>query len=181
MLKGEKVILRPLKMEDLPKVNEWRNDLELIKLTQGIRFPKTKEMDVEWFGNALTDMSNKNIYFGIDELNSGVLVGLASIHNIDYVSGTALWGLMIGDEKNKGKGFGRESLGLLFGYAFNVLNLRKISGHHIEYNQSVIALHQHFHGVFEEARLIRHVYYDNRFHDVLILSLFRGDYFKENS
>lgn len=38
MINGENIILRPLKIEDLEKTHQWRNDLELIKLTQGIRF-----------------------------------------------------------------------------------------------------------------------------------------------
>jgi len=68
MLIGKNIILRPLKMEDLPKTNEWRNDIELIKLNQGIRFPKTLEMDKDWFNHVLRDTSNRNIYFGTDEI-----------------------------------------------------------------------------------------------------------------
>jgi len=33
MLIGEKIILRPLKMADIEKTHEWRNNIELIKLT----------------------------------------------------------------------------------------------------------------------------------------------------
>lgn len=49
MLKGDKIILRPLKITDLDKTIQWRNDIELLKLTQGIRFPKTHEMEKAWF------------------------------------------------------------------------------------------------------------------------------------
>jgi len=178
MLIGKNIILRPLKMEDLPKTNEWRNDLELIKLTQGIRFPKTLEMDEDWFNHVLRDTSNRNIYFGIDEIESGEFIGIIQLSNIDYVSGTAIWGLVIGDRKKRGKNYGFDSLSLLFDYAFNVLNLRKISGYHTIFNHAIIAIHKKFNGVFEEARLINHIFVDGKYHDVLILSLFRDDYLR---
>ena len=104
MLIGEKIILRPLKIEDLEKTHEWRNNLELIKLTQGIRFPKTMEMDRDWFNQALNDKSNRNIYFGIDEIETGEFIGIIQLNGIDYISGTANWGFMIGEINNQGKG-----------------------------------------------------------------------------
>lgn len=103
MLIGEKIILRPLKIEDLEKTHEWRNNLELIRLTQGIRFPKTLEMDRDWFNYALNDKSNQDIYFGIDEILTGEFLGIIQLNNIDYISRNANWGFMIGETKIKVK------------------------------------------------------------------------------
>lgn len=69
MLIGERIII-----EDLEKTHKWRNDIELVKLTQGIRFPKTFEMDKEWFDNALNDTSNRNIYFSIDTIEIDIKI-----------------------------------------------------------------------------------------------------------
>ncbi len=180
MLIGKKIILRPLKMEDLEKTHEWRNNLELIKLTQGIRFPKTLEMDREWFQNALNDKSNRNVYFGIDEIETGDFVGIIQLNNIDYISGTAIWGFIIGDKKKQGKGYSVEAPNLLFNYAFNVLNLRKIYGYPIAYNDATLKMHQKIGGFVTEGKLKDQVYFDGEYHDVLILSLFKEDYSKNN-
>ena len=176
MLMGEKIILRPLKMADLEKTHEWRNNIELIKLTQGIRFPKTLEMDKAWFDNALNDKSNRNIYFGIDEIETNAFVGIFQLNSIDYISGTAIWGFIIGDKDKQNKGYGFEASKLLFNYAFNVLNLRKIFSYLSAFNQYSIGMHEKIGGFIEEGRLRKHVYFDGEYHDVIILSLFRENF-----
>ena len=178
MLIGKNIIIRPLKMGDLEKTHEWRNNLELIKLTQGIRFPKTFEMDKDWFENALNDKSNRNIYFGIDEIATGDFIGLTQLNNIDYISGVALWGFIIGDLSKQGKGYGIEFSKLVLSYAFKILNIRKVVGYIAEYNQVSLNLFKKL-NFKEEGKLQRHVFFDNKYHDVIILSLFRED-FKNN-
>jgi len=175
MLIGNKVILRPLKIEDLPKVNQWRNDLELIKLTQGIRFPKTKEMDEEWFNYVLRDKSNRNIYFGIDEKETEEFIGIISLNNIDYISGTATWGIIIGDINYRCKGYSKEIANLFFDYAFNMLNLRKICGYVIEGNEGSKKMHESL-GFIYEGVLKKHIFYDGKFNDVYIVSIFRDGF-----
>ena len=180
MLTGEKIILRPLKIEDLEKTHEWRNNLELIKLTQGIRFPKTMEMDRDWFNQALNDKSNRNIYFGVDEISSGDFVGIIQLNNIDYISGTAIWGFIIGDNEKQGKGYSVEAPTILFNYAFNVLNLRKIFGYPISYNNATFRMHQKIGNFKQEGVLKQHVFFDGEYHDVLILSIFKEDFLNRN-
>ena len=179
MLEGKNIILRPLKIEDLQKTHEWRNNLELIKLTQGIRFPKTLEMDKDWFDNALNDKSNRNIYFGIDEIETGNFIGIIQLNNIDYVSGTAIWGFIIGDKKDQGKGYGIEAPRLMFNYAFNLLNLRKIFGYPIEFNTATMRMHEKIGRFKEEGRLKKHVFFDGKYYDVLILSLFKKEFYEK--
>jgi len=176
MLKGKKIVLRPLKIEDLERTHEWRNNIELIKLTQGIRFPKTMEMDKEWFDIALNDKSNRNIYFGIDEIISNEFIGIIQLNNIDYISGTCNWGFILGEINNRGRGYSIDAPELLFDYAFNILNLRKITGYRIAFNKAAYFMHQSLGGFIEEGILTKHVYFDNKYHDVIILSLFKEDY-----
>jgi len=176
MLIGKNIILRPLKMEDFEKTNKWRNDLELIKLTQGIRFPKTMEMDRDWFNQVLNDKSNRNIYFGIDEITTCEFVGIIQLNSINYISGTAIWGFIIGEKNKQGKGYSVEAPRLLFDYAFNILNLRKISGYPISFNKATMRMHQKIGNFKEEGILKKHVFFDGNYHDVFIMSIFKDDY-----
>lgn len=177
MLKGENLIIRPLKIEDLNRTHEWRNNLNLIKLTQGIRFPKTMEMDKQWFENALNDTSNRNIYFGIDEIESSDFIGLMQLNNIDYISGTAIWGAIIGDKTKQRKGYGKEFSKLFLDYAFNCLNLRKITTYVVSYNMNAEKLFDSIVGFKEEGLLKEQFYFDGTYHDVIVFSLFRDDWF----
>lgn len=176
MLIGKNLVLRPLKMSDMEKTYNWRNNIELIKLTQGIRLPKTFEVEKNWFEAVLADKTNKNIYFGIDELSTSEFIGIIQLNNIDYFSGTATWGLIIGEAAKQGKGYGVQAPNLLFQYAFNVLNLRKIFGYAITCNKATLRMHEKIGGFVEEGRLKRHVFFDGEYHDVLILSLFKENF-----
>lgn len=178
MLIGKNIILRPLRSDDIGIINNWRNNLDLIRLTQGIRFPKTMEMEKDWFNIALNDKTNRNIYFGIDEIKSNNFIGLIHLTNIDYISGTAIWGFIIGDKSNQGKGYSTEAPDLLFDYAFNILNLRKIIGYPISYNQATLRMHKKLGNFKEEGILKKHYFFNNEYHDVLILSLFKEDFLK---
>jgi len=180
MLIGKNITLRPLKMEDLEETHKWRNNLELIRVTQGIRFPKSLELDKAWFEHALSDMSNRNIYFGIDENETEEYVGMIQMNNIDYISGTATWGFIIGDSSKHGKGYSTEAPKLMFDYAFSVLNLRKIFGYALDNNVASKKMHKKIGSVSDEGLLKKHVYFNDEYHDVRVLSIFREDYQKNN-
>lgn len=179
MLEGKRIRLRPLKIEDLEKTHEWRNNLELIILTQGIRFPKTLEMDKEWFDVVLNDKSNRNIYFGIDEIGSNNFIGIIQLNSIDYISCVADLGIIIGDCNVKGKGYGTESINILLKYAFDILNLRKICLKVTSENEIAINLYRNT-GFGEEGRLINHIYLGGAYVDVIIMSIFKDEYNKRN-
>ena len=175
MLEGKNIILRPLKKSDIDRTIKWRNDIEIIKQAQLIRFPKTEEMEKLWFENALNDRYNKNIYFAIDEKKSGEFIGIIQLNDIDWISGICVWGFIIGEKSKRGLGYHIEAPRVLFDYAFNVLNLRKISSYPIEFNKATLLMHEMIGDFVEEGRLKNHVYFDNEYHDVLILSIFRSN------
>lgn len=179
MLIGKSIKLRPLKMSDIEKSHEWRNNIELIKMTQGIRFPKTFEMDKEWFDSALNDKSNRNIYFGIDRLDNDEFIGIIQLNSIDYISGTATWGFIIGDEENRGNGVSVEAPTLLFDYAFKVLNLKKLLGYTISLNKATFFMQLAIGDFKHEGTLKKQVFFDNKYHDVLIFSLFKENFYSE--
>lgn len=178
MLKGKNIILRPLRKTDIIKTMIWRNDIEIIKMAQLIRFPKTEELESTWYDHALNDKSNRNLYFGIDEIVTGEFVGIIQITDIDWVSGTGVWGYIIGDKDKRGKGYSKEAPMLLFDYAFNFLNLRKIFGYPVNFNQATLKMHEKIGNFKTEGCLKNHVFYDGKYHDVLILSIFKEDFNK---
>jgi len=179
MLEGKKIRLRPLKIQDLEKTKIWRNNIELIINTQGIRFPKTVEIETIWFEHVLHDTSNKNIYFGIEEMESNELIGLIQINNIDYISRIANWGLILGDHKKRKSNASFEAAKLLFNYAFNILNLNKLTGYVVAFNKPAIIFNQLVGEYKLEGTLKNHNYYNNEYHDVLIFSFFKEDYIKD--
>jgi len=176
MLTGKNLVLRPLKADDVEKINGWRNNLELIRLAQGIRFPKTLEMDKHWLDTVCNDMSNKNIFWGIVKKDTNELIGIAQLNAIDYISGTANWGISIGETSLHGKGHGVEALKLMLDYAFFVLNLRKVTSYNLINNKATLRFQEKVGGAIQEGVLKSHVFFYGEYHDVVILSLFRENY-----
>ena len=179
MLQGENIMLRSLNQNDLEFVNKWRNQLVDKILTQGFRLPISLKKDEEWINNKMNISSNNELYLIIEEnKNPKVPIGLIQLIEIDYISGTAKWGFIIGDKECRGKGYSIEAPRLLFNYAFNVLNLRKLVSYNLDFNQATLKMHKKIGNVREEGCLKNHYYFNNRFWDIHILSFFKED-FKE--
>lgn len=174
MLIGKRVLLRPLKNTDIELLNEWRNNLELIKLTQGIRFPKTLEMDQDWFRNLSNDKSNKYVVFGIEEISSNSFIGLIQITNIDWISRVGEFGINIGDSTKNGLGYGTESMKLFFSYIFQELNLRKISLKVASSNENAIKSYRKL-GFVEEGVLKEHIFMGDKYYDLILMALFKDN------
>jgi len=174
MLVGENVVLRALNIDDLIYLNKWRNQLDNKIMTQGYRLPVSLCKDEEWLHLKMNSSSNKEIYFIIQEY--GLPIGLIQLTDIDYISGTASWGFILGNKESRGKGYSVEVPLLLFNYAFNVLNLRKIVSYNLDFNEATLKMHKKIGNVIEEGCLKKHYYFNGKFWDVHILSFFKEDF-----
>ena len=66
-------------------------------------------------------------------------VGSVYLRDIDKKTGTAEFGIFIGEEECLGKGIGQEAAGLILAYGFNKLKLRRIFLRVFADNQRAIA------------------------------------------
>ena len=81
--------------------------------------------DVQDYINNLL-ASSDNCLFAIETIE-GEFIGTLKIGHIDWRTGTADIGIMIGDKDYWGKGVAKESISLACNYAFDFLCLRKLS------------------------------------------------------
>jgi RimJ/RimL family protein N-acetyltransferase len=126
MLTGEKVILRPIMMEDWEETVKWRNDLFIKSSTMSHPFPVTAELEKEWYEYNLKSKNNSYIPFTVISKEDGKIAGYFSLNNINWISRNGFVSGAIGEPENMGKGMGREAVELLLKYAFENLNLHKI-------------------------------------------------------
>jgi RimJ/RimL family protein N-acetyltransferase len=80
---------------------------------------------------------------------------------------------MIGEKEYWGKGYGTEAKMLLLDYAFNVLNLRKITSGVIAFNERSYNYSMRC-GYKREGILKSHIYRDGKYWDVYQLAVFKG-------
>ena len=109
MLIGEKVNLRALEPADLDSIMQWVNDREVTKWLAGFVWPVSRKSEEEWLARA-TKADNPNDRVLVVEAKDGVYIGQVGLHQIDYTSGVAELGIVLGRKNYWGKGYGTDAI-----------------------------------------------------------------------
>ena len=174
MLKGKKITLRPLKIEDAKHTLELRYDVEANKALIAYPYPVNVENEKELIENLYPKGVRENIYFAIEENSSNDFVGYLSLQKINYINRNGNFGVII-LRKFRGKGYSAEAMELFFSYIFDQINLRKIKLEVLKENGKAIKIYKDM-GFNEEGILREHIYQDGKYKDLLMMSLFSGDF-----
>jgi RimJ/RimL family protein N-acetyltransferase len=118
---GLKCYLSPLSIEDAEKCTEWNNDLE-VTINLG-RYSNSSNLNTE--KQKLSESGDAHDY-GIIDKEIDELIGDCGFFDMDNINQTAEAGILIGNKKYWGKGYGTEALTLLLDYGFKALNLNNI-------------------------------------------------------
>jgi RimJ/RimL family protein N-acetyltransferase len=113
--------------------------------------------------------------FSVRSREDDRVVGLARILWIEWAHGNGWIRLGIGDEKDRGKGLGREVLDLLMGFAFQELNLYRLSAGVQEYNSQAIRLLERA-GFVREITRRQDTLWDGRYYDQYLYGLLRREW-----
>lgn len=170
MIAGEHVILRAFEREDAERCYRWMNDPSIVR-TLKTRYPIAFQNEMEWLERAMHPSSNDR-HFAIERKDDRTHIGNASIHEIDWVSRTAAFGLFIGEPSAWNRGFGSDAVSTLVRFAFEEMNLQKLRINVFEYNDRAKHVLE-THGFVQEGRLRREFYREGSYHDILVYSTFR--------
>jgi RimJ/RimL family protein N-acetyltransferase len=170
-LRGKKTILRPVEESDLPLITKWINDRKVTRFLK-TRYPVMFSGEKKWF-EGLADRK-EDVVMVITTLR-GKPIGMMGIHRINLIDGTGTTGAFIGEKSYWSKGFGTDAKMQLLEYCFNTLNLRKIMSKVYAFNARSLAYSKHC-GYKVEGVLKQHVFREGKYHDVIILSLFKDDW-----
>lgn len=114
---------------------KWTNDPEYLRLTQydPVRplspfHIKKKYEEIE------KEMGREQFYFVIRTQGDDRAIGFAHIFWIQWNHGNARFSLGIASPDDRGKGYGTEALQMLLRYAFQELNLYRLTHDVFEYN-----------------------------------------------
>jgi RimJ/RimL family protein N-acetyltransferase len=118
----------------------------------------------------------KNLFhFRVRSREDDRLVGLASIEWIEWTNGNGFLKFGIGSAQDRSQGLGTETLQILLRYAFDELNLYRLTAMVQEYNQAAIAL-LHKAGFMEEVRRRQCLLRDNRRWDLINFGLLQSEW-----
>lgn len=170
MIKGEKVYLDAIEVEDLELLREWRNLPEFKKCFREYR-EINSDMQKLWYDNKVVN-DNQTIMFAIRSNDNQELVGCCGLCYINWVNRNADLSLYIGKDKAyiDDRGLAEESCQLLLDYGFKELGLRKVWTEIYEFDQKKYQLY-HKLGFHDDGILRSQYYYDGTWWDSYILSL----------
>ena len=117
--------LRELERADMPEINRWRNDAELISHLGAPYRYINKDVDDNWFTSYMSRRNN-TVRCAITKVDDDFILGLVTLSSIDYMNQSAELHLMIGDRDNRGKGIGTFAVMEILNHAFYNMNLRRV-------------------------------------------------------
>lgn len=166
--------LRELSREDMPIINSWRNNPNIIECLGAPYRYINQAVDDRWFDSYMTQRNN-TIRCVIIAENEKV-IGLVSLTDIDYIHRKTTFHIMIGDKDNQSKGAGTYALACMLHHAFNNMNLHRVELDVLSSNVKAIGLYEKMgfvrEGVFREACFKNGVYVD-MIHYALLENIYR--------
>ena len=167
--------LRELDRKDLPTINKWRNDIELIDLLGApFRFINLN-VDEKWFENYMLNRHNTVRCSIVEDSNDDIL-GLITLTSIDYLNQCAELHIMIGDEDNQGKGIGTFAVTAMIKHAFYNMNLHRIELTVLENNTRARHLYEKI-GFVCEGKKRNSKYKNGSYVNMMIYSILKEEYF----
>jgi [ribosomal protein S5]-alanine N-acetyltransferase len=127
-LEGRLIYLRKPTYEDasLGPWYNWFNDPESTRFTRHGRVENTRADQIAFFRDSEGDVSRQ--IFAICDRESGNMIGVTSLQEIDVSKRQAEIAIMIGDRDFRHKGISIEAWGLLIQYGFDNLEIDRIWG-----------------------------------------------------
>ncbi|HOX31447.1 MAG TPA: GNAT family protein [Spirochaetales bacterium] len=164
-IRGTRLYLSPISLEDAETYTQWLNDLETTRyLTLA-----SAQLTLQGEREHLPAISSGHTY-AIVEKEQDRLIGNCGLMDLEATNRTAEVGIFIGAPEARGKGYGSEALRLLCDYAFNVLNLRSLVLRTYDYNERAIASYRKV-GFKEIGRRRQAHFYAGAYHDLVYMDL----------
>lgn len=144
LFQGRLVRLTAENPETLAKASAfWDRDSEFRRLLDDeppILWSKQKIK--EWIEKELDEDGPEEFFFGLRTLKNNHLIGFVSLFEIDWTNGDSLVGIGLGDRDYWGQGYGSDAMDLILRYAFEELNLYRVSLVVFEYNERAIRVYE---------------------------------------
>ncbi len=179
LMEAKDIRFGPIDHEGHPAIeSKWTHDADFMRLMDfNPARPLSPAMVKKQYESIEKKMDeDKNLfYFTIRAREDDRLIGKAMVEWINWTNSNGWLWLGIGEADCRGKGFGKQALGLLLQYAFAELNLFRVSAALAEYNEPALNLFRKF-GFVEETRRREALHRDNRRWDLMGYGLLRSEW-----
>ncbi len=172
IIPGDGIRLRPLAEGDTERIVRWRSRPEVVAGLFSERGPTAEEHE-RWFKSYLQDDHRQE--FVIEMIETGQPVGTIGLNNLDFHHMHGEFGVLIGEDSVRGKGIAHKAGVAILRYAFKELGLERVYLLVFPGNEAANRLYHRL-GFVEEGILRNHIFKDNEFRDVVMMSVLVEDF-----
>jgi len=173
MLKGERVVLRPIQRADPPRLWELISDFEVAVLASSDpAFPWSLAGYEAEFEELSAHPPKDRLRLAIEV--DGELIGETGLHRIDHFNRRCELGIELGREF-WGKGFGQDAVRTMVDYAFEHLNMNRVSLYVLADDPRAVGAYRKA-GFVEEGRLRKASWVRGRFEDESVMAIVREEW-----
>ena len=179
-LKGEKIFLRPIEVEEILEIAKlfvkWFNDEIVTYFMFTGQKPQNTEQIVEQLKKELKE--ENNAVFLVVDLETKKPIGYAGLYEINSTTKKAEFRVLIGDKDFWSRGYGTEIIELIKYYGFDRLNLNRIYLGYTANNKSASKAYQKAGYVFEGI-LKEDIYRNSQYYDSIRMAILRKNYYEK--
>ena len=173
-IEGERLYLSPINEEDVETYVKWMNDFSVTDGLGTSHNITTIYGEKDWIQNTI---KSNDIQLAIVKKENNTLIGNCSLHQINHYKKTSTLGIFIGEEQERNKGYGTETVKLLMKYGFEYLNLNNIMLQVYSFNKRAIKSYKKA-GFKEFGRRHNVITIKNKLYDEIYMEILKEDYFK---
>lgn len=161
------ITLRPIVLEDAELIVKWRNS-DAVKPYFIYQDNFTVCGQKQWIETKVK--TGEVVQFIILETESKKPIGTVYLRDVDNVFHKAEYGIFIGEENAKGKGYGTQAAQLMIKYAFETMKLHRLYLRVFADNMRAIFSYQKA-GFSQEGLLRDDVYVNGQYRDIVWMSI----------
>jgi ribosomal-protein-alanine N-acetyltransferase len=169
---GPRLYFRPLEREDAPRLAAFVNHPD-VRRNLLVHRPMNTAQEVA-FVDTLT-ASQRDVMFAIVLRDGDRMIGTSGLHDMDFRSRRATFGMLIGEPSEWHKGYGSEATRMVLDYGFGTLNLNRVQLEVLENNVAGIRAYEKA-GFRREGVLRQHHYVDGAYVDTLVMGILRSEW-----
>ncbi|MCL4561324.1 MAG: GNAT family N-acetyltransferase [Chloroflexi bacterium] len=175
LLYGDHIRLAAINAErDAEAIARWTHDSEYWRLLTSEPLRPQSQQRIK---DDLEKENPKNdaYVFGIHTITDDRLIGFVALDDILWSHGHGWLGIGIGDPSARGKGYGTDAMRVILRYAFEELNLYRVSLNVFEYNQRALSVYLKV-GFTEEGRMRNAIHRDGRWWDIVFFGILKPEW-----
>ena len=176
MIRGTSVILRAMEPQDVDIMMIYENDTEIWPVS-GTLVPYSRFTLDQFYKNAVQDIyTARQLRLAIElikETSRGQTIGYVDLFDFEPQQRRAGVGILIGDRRERNKGYGTEALKLLCKYSMEILNFHQLYCHVDTDNKMSLRLFEKA-GFSKCGDLKEWIVFDGKWRDVTMMQLIRS-------